>query len=206
MYTFFEKIHVAYATGAVLTTLLLCSETFRSCQWIINTLVLVRIGIDLWHSCRTKKDLGLRSREEGVHRAMIQACVDTLRQLMSLAHSKKTGWFCYMHGPMFAGKSTAVISLCNYFQRSGLKVVAIKYAKDDRLGMSDQNELCSHDGERFPGTFWKHHTYRIFLMSQENGICVRCSHPCHDIGASSSDSGSEWVESWCDCLWWRTIF
>jgi thymidine kinase len=74
--------------------------------------------------------------------------LDVLRQLLHFVIRAKQGWFCYFYGPMFAEKTSTIISICRHFELAGQSVLAVKFSEDDRE--SKQNELCTHDGDKFP--------------------------------------------------------
>lgn len=53
-------------------------------------------------------------------------------------------------GPMFSGKTTTLINRIRHEQSNGKKVCVIKNELDKRY---DNNQLCTHDGERIDSTY-----------------------------------------------------
>lgn len=51
-------------------------------------------------------------------------------------------------GPMFAGKSSRVLSIVSQYTAMGLQVLLLKHANDVRYG--NQTEIITHDGRRVP--------------------------------------------------------
>lgn len=50
-------------------------------------------------------------------------------------------------GPMFAGKSTRILSLISQYASIGTSVLVLKHAEDTRY---HRNEIATHDGQRAP--------------------------------------------------------
>ncbi len=53
------------------------------------------------------------------------------------------GWLTVICGPMFAGKSTALIDLAERARQEGLRIIVLKPARDDRY---DVHRVVTHDG------------------------------------------------------------
>lgn len=51
-------------------------------------------------------------------------------------------------GPMFAGKSSRIVSLASRYASLGLSVLIVKHASDTRYG--DDEEIVTHDRRRIP--------------------------------------------------------
>eukprot|EP00823_Brevimastigomonas_motovehiculus_P008394 TRINITY_DN7684_c0_g1_i1.p1 TRINITY_DN7684_c0_g1~~TRINITY_DN7684_c0_g1_i1.p1 ORF type:complete len:283 (-),score=57.89 TRINITY_DN7684_c0_g1_i1:480-1328(-) len=137
----------SYTSGVWVILLILLR--FVDYSWITYCLILYLFGQHLYYALYRQASMQAQDWNGFFsERTSIRGGLNNIRQLLMLAKSCSVGWFAYFHGPMFAEKTTAVISICRHFRLGGHSVVAIKYTQDNRE--SPKSELCSHDESTFP--------------------------------------------------------
>lgn len=68
-----------------------------------------------------------------------------------ITKKEKTGYLHVICGPMFSGKSTELIRLCNQYKSIGHRILSVNYSKDVRY--SENGDICTHNKKMFKTTY-----------------------------------------------------